>query len=278
MGGNSILLFVKKIKFADTDFSTKLLNVQVSGDGKVVSYPMGINCGSDCEENYDKTASVDLYAVPKDKMTAFNGWYGDCEGETNHLPLDIDEDKICIADFTTQVTLSIIVEVEGFLVKANGRDCSNGSCNFAKDIVVTLTTAILNDDTAILINDCGNMSSIIMDRNKICTISKFIPEVFESTSVPKPQSHTLTVSISKKEKIMGTVTIDQTTDMEYMECLGNCSIDFNNGEVVTLIANPTEGTLFDKWACDTSGKKEGNKIEFTMNSDIVCAAFFNYLN
>ena len=50
-----------------------------SGAGIVVSNPVGIECGDDCDESYTAGTVVSLTAKPFGSAE-FVGWSGDCEG------------------------------------------------------------------------------------------------------------------------------------------------------------------------------------------------------
>lgn len=50
-----------------------------TGSGTVTSAPAGIDCGSDCSENYPQGQSVTLTATP-DPTSTFTGWGGACTG------------------------------------------------------------------------------------------------------------------------------------------------------------------------------------------------------
>jgi len=58
---------------------TYSLYVYKNGNGNVTSNPTGINCGTDCTENYNSGTLVTLTATPDSGYT-FNGWSGDCTG------------------------------------------------------------------------------------------------------------------------------------------------------------------------------------------------------
>ncbi|MCK5523889.1 MAG: hypothetical protein KAI83_12225 [Thiomargarita sp.] len=174
IGGDSILFLLKKGNL----FDSKKLVVKVTGigEGKVFSDPMGIICdkpkpvedagnaeGSDCEENYETSTKVELYAVPTEG-SVFDGWI--CETEdingillstediNNPLSLTMDNKKDCTATFKkadepiTQVILSITVEGSGS-VTANDKDCSSSSCSFDKGTKVTLTTISNSADATV---------------------------------------------------------------------------------------------------------------------------------
>jgi len=55
------------------------VNKAGTGSGTIVSYPVGIDCGSDCSETYTTITWVTLSANP-DQGSIFIGWSGDCFG------------------------------------------------------------------------------------------------------------------------------------------------------------------------------------------------------
>ena len=59
--------------------ATRTLTVSTSGNGTVASNPVGINCGSDCIEDYPDGNMVFLIATPAAGST-FRGWSGSCSG------------------------------------------------------------------------------------------------------------------------------------------------------------------------------------------------------
>jgi hypothetical protein len=60
--------------------ATYALNVSRSGQGRVMSQPGGINCGSDCSESYPSGTRITLSADPSDGWK-FTGWSGSgCSG------------------------------------------------------------------------------------------------------------------------------------------------------------------------------------------------------
>jgi len=74
------------------------LDVAVSGSGSVTSAPAGINCGSDCTEDYDENTIVTLTALA-DLGSTFAGWSGACSG-TGTCSVTMDAAKSVTATFT----------------------------------------------------------------------------------------------------------------------------------------------------------------------------------
>ncbi|CAK0769433.1 exported hypothetical protein [Gammaproteobacteria bacterium] len=77
-----------------------------SGDGTVTSNPAGINCGTDCTENYAPGASVTLTATPG-TGSVFN-WTGACTG-TSTCVITMNTDKTVTATFTPLPAAPVIV-------------------------------------------------------------------------------------------------------------------------------------------------------------------------
>jgi hypothetical protein len=268
----------------------KLLKVKVDGDGtgKVISYPMGIICDgksaegsdSDCEENYDETTSVELYAVPKDKNSVFDKWSGDCEGQTNHLSLAMGDKKDCTATFVKKVdspppteestteftTLSIIVVSGEGSVTANERDCSSSPCRFDKNTKVTLTAAPDSPPEATVTwgGNCEDISSdsdtVVMDKDKACTVT------FE----PKFQ-----LTVVKNEKAQINITSDDGDDETVeINCGDVCDAYYASDTEITLSVDVTEGVIWDK--CDQAITDTADYVEYsdsdpvTMTEDKTC--------
>jgi len=86
---------------SDQTFSTlyKLTIEKVgTGAGTVTSSPAGIDCGSDCIEDYAAGTEVALNATP-DLDSKFLGWSGDCSGVDPQALVTMDSNKACIAIF-----------------------------------------------------------------------------------------------------------------------------------------------------------------------------------
>ena len=71
-----------------------------TGSGTVSSAPAGIDCGTDCAENYPSFTNVTLTATPEPGST-FEGWGGDCEGSAGSTcELTMLEATTVTAEFT----------------------------------------------------------------------------------------------------------------------------------------------------------------------------------
>lgn len=76
-----------------------ILHVFVSGSGTVTSNPPGINCPTECAEEFDAGSRVTLTAQPAAGET-FLGWGGACSGSAPTCTVLMDVEKNVAAKFT----------------------------------------------------------------------------------------------------------------------------------------------------------------------------------
>jgi alpha-tubulin suppressor-like RCC1 family protein len=138
-----------------------------SGTGTVTSSPAGINCGSDCSEDYVDGTAVTLTAIP-DAGSAFTGWSGDADCSDGIVT--VDSSKTCIAAFIIQYQLTTSVTPLGS--RSVDPDCSGG-CMYNDGTVVVLTAT---EDIGYSFNDwtgcdspSGSTCIMIMDADKNVT-------------------------------------------------------------------------------------------------------------
>ena len=84
-----------------------------TGSGTVTSSPAGINCGSDCSENYSSGTSVTLTAAA-DASSTFAGWSGDCSGNQTTCTITMDSSKNVTATFGTSTQSYILSLLSGW--------------------------------------------------------------------------------------------------------------------------------------------------------------------
>jgi len=112
-----------KLKVTDSDGSTDTLTrtayitvnealytltVNVTGSGTITSQPIGINCGSDCDETYTDGTVVNLTAEPSDGFI-FTGWGGDADCSDGSVSMS--SAKTCSASF--EACSSRLVKLDG---------------------------------------------------------------------------------------------------------------------------------------------------------------------
>jgi hypothetical protein len=82
------------------------LVVSKSGSGLIKSSPAGINCGTDCREDYTKGTSVQLTATPDTGYT-IKSWGGDCSGTTNNCTVTMSAKKSVSVSFIKSSTADV---------------------------------------------------------------------------------------------------------------------------------------------------------------------------
>ncbi len=103
-----------------------------NGTGTVTSSPGGINCGSDCAENYANGSNVTLTATPNSGYV-FSSWSGACSGSSSSCVVNMNAAKSVTATFTStpQVTLSIakVGTGAGTVYRTNGAINCGTTCS-----------------------------------------------------------------------------------------------------------------------------------------------------
>ncbi len=101
--GNHLEYSLQMYGIADVVFVPTVISYTLTvaksgtGSGIVTSNPAGINCGTDCTENYTSDTSVTLTAAPASGST-FAGWSGVCSG-TGTCTLTMNGNKSATANF-----------------------------------------------------------------------------------------------------------------------------------------------------------------------------------
>ncbi|CAK0759894.1 hypothetical protein CCP3SC5AM1_2740001 [Gammaproteobacteria bacterium] len=124
------------------------LNVVKSGNGTVSSTPAGINCGTDCSEDYAPGTSVTLTAVAETGST-FTGWSGGgCSGNASTCMVTMNAATLVTATFDfVKYSLSVTKTGTGSgTVTSNpagidcGTDCTE-TYNTGTQVTLTATAA-----------------------------------------------------------------------------------------------------------------------------------------
>jgi hypothetical protein len=230
-----------------------------TGQGVVRSNPQGIVCGTDCEHYYQNGTSVVLSPLAA-RGSYFVGWSGDPDCSDGQLTVDGPRDctatfdLIPLSDFTLTVTHTgrgagtVTSSPEGI---ACGTDCTEV---LPEGTVVTLTAT--PDPGSLFARWLGHVDCadgvIMMTADRTCT-AKFV--VGSST-----------LTISKVGSGRGIVR----SQPQGINCGRDCSMEFEQGTVVNLVALPEDGSVFDGW----SGDPDCVDGEVTLTQATTCAATF----
>jgi hypothetical protein len=227
---------------ANFDPPPNLANLAVTksgpGSGTVTSSPAGVNCGTDCSENYPVGTSVTLTAAAAAKST-FGGWGGACTGTGTTCTLTMDAGKTTTATFNTvthTMTVTRAGNGAGTVTSSPsgincGADCSE---NFAIDSSVTLTAAATGTSTF-----TGWTAGACSGNSTVCTVT--MNQARSATASFTLSIHSLNVTRSGA----GTGTV--TSAPAGINCGVDCNEGYDHGTSVTLTAAPAADSVVGTW-------------------------------
>jgi len=220
------------------------LRVQLQGNGTIISVPSGINCGSDCDEQYTPNTSITLTATP-DKDYVFANWSGACQGNTASCTVNMSADQSVTATFdyspAPQYALNISKTGTGNgSVAGTGIDCG-ADCteNYVEKTAVTLTAKPAADSSFVGWNGAcsgtGTCQITMTQAQKVTATFNVLP----------PNEYPLT--ISKTGTGNGSVTGTG------IDCGTDCTKTLADKTAITLTAKPAANSTFGGWGGDCSG-------------------------
>ena len=212
-----------------------------TGSGTVTSSPGGINCGSDCGEDYLRTTVVTLTASAADG-SGFAGWSGSCSGSDSTCSVTMDQARSVTATFNLSVVyyqLTVTSSGTGSgLVLGDGINCgSDCSESYLAGTVVNLAASPTPPSEFVGFSGAcsGSTCQVTMDSAKSVTATFDIP------------THQLSVTVEGE----GTGTV--TSSPAGINCGADCAEVYNHGQEVTLTAAPASGSIFAGWDGACSG-------------------------
>jgi hypothetical protein len=228
-----------------------------TGAGKVTSSPAGIDCGVDCEEEYEEGAVVILTAT-KSAGSEFKGWTG-CKAEpAGKCEVEMSAAKAVDAKFDLIPKFKLTVTKSGtgtgkVTSSPAGIDCgATCEAEFEEGKEVTLTpTAESGSEFKEWTGACTGSGA--------CKVTMSAARAVNAKFDLK--THTLTVN--KVGSGSGSVTCDG----------GACASSYPEGTKVTLGATAASGSSFAGWSgggCSGTGS-----CVVTMSADTAVTATFN---
>ncbi len=220
---------------------TLTVDTSGTGTGTVTSSPAGINCGSNCTQDYDHGTPVDLTPTP-DPGSSFAHWSGDCTGG-GACSVTMNGARAVTAVFTlNQHTLTVDTSGTGTGTVTSspaGINCgSNCTQDYDHGTAVTLTPAA--DTTSVFdhwTGDCTGSGACSVTMNGVRAV----------TAVFTLKIRSLDVSTH------GTGSGTVTSSPAGINCGSNCTHNYSHGTDVTLTATPDPGSVFDHWTTDCTG-------------------------
>lgn len=208
-----------------------------TGVGTVTSDPVGINCGSYCNEEFVAGTSVNLTAAAS-TGSRFDGWSGGICSGTGTCTVLMDTARSVTASFT-QVNFNLGVSKTGTgsgVVSSSPAGINCGStCTypFGYNTTVTLTAAASSGSTFTGWSGSGCSGT------GTCVVS-----MTSARSVTASFSPGYSLKVNKTGTGGGTVTSSPAG----INCGSDCTEDYTNGTVVTLTAAAASGSTFTGWS------------------------------
>ncbi|MFT6733319.1 MAG: hypothetical protein ACJAS9_001504 [Polaribacter sp.] len=239
--------------------TTYLLTVSLSGDGSVTSSPVGIDCGSDCSEEYIENTQVDLTANASTGFV-FSSWSGECSGAAS-CSISMNTAKSVTATFVDEspekFDLDVVVSGSGNVTSSpSGIDCGS-DCNESYDDGTLVSLSAASDDGFKFQQWSGSCNGsgacdVTVDTAKSVTAEFVALQDFD-----------LTVTVTGS----GSVTSDPTG----IDCGGDCSQTFEENTNVTITAIADSGFKLDHWENTCTGN---GSCSFDMDNSKSLTAVF----
>ena len=251
---------------------TLTVDKQGSGSGTVTSNPSGINCGTDCSQDYLQGTAVTLTASPS-FAHVFTNWSG-CNSVTvdNKCNVTMNAAKTVTATFEVLRVLTVTKSGTGTVTsdKGNPVDGTKINCggvcatSFANNTQVTLT-ATTQDNFTGWSGDCTGTAAtttVTMTAAKNCTAT-FSGRTASIGVEVVPISYTLTVAKT------GTGTVKSSP--AGIDCGNTCAKSFVANTAVTLTATPAADSTFtgaDWTGCVSVTTDKKCNVSLTSNKTI----------
>ena len=231
------------------------------GSGFISSTPGGINCGTNCDEDWLHGTAVVLTATAG-QGSEFTGWSGhpDCADGA----LSVTEPIDCQATFELlppeEYTLTMSKTGSGggtVVTTPGGIDCGV-DCTEVYTEGESVTFTPIPDFGSVFVlwkgtqGDCAD-GHVTMNGDRDCQAKFDLAQ------------HTVTID---KAGSGSGVVVSQPTGIS---CGGACSSDFDHGALVVLNPIPDPGSSFTGW----SGDPDCDDGTLTVTADVVCTALFD---
>jgi hypothetical protein len=222
------------------------VSVTGTGAGRVTSSPSGIDCGSDCDQDFPHGSPVRLTAAPDTASSRFAGWSGACSGAATTCDVAMSAARSVTARFeplARRLDVTPAGTGTGRVTSAPaGIDCG-ADCfeDYAHGAAVRLTAA---PDTAS--SRFAGWSGACSGAATTCDVTMSAARAVTARFDLLPRR--LDVSVT------GPGTGRVTSAPAGIDCGTDCDQDYAHGTPVTLTAAPdTASSRFAGWSGDCSG-------------------------
>lgn len=219
------------------------------GSGKVVSNPPGIDCGSDCMEDYLVGEYVELYAQANEG-SVFAGWSGACSGDSTVCEVTMNTALNAVATFApeggaTTHTLTVTKSGNGagsVTSSPGGISCSS-TCSAAYVDGVQVSLFAVPNSGSVFTGWSGACSGTGAC-NVTMTQARNVTAGFAQGVAGQSQ---LLVTLA------GTGAGVVTSSPAGINCGSDCTENYAQSTTVILTATPTSGSTFGGWSGACSG-------------------------
>jgi hypothetical protein len=211
------------------------LAVTVSGSGKVLSQPGGIDCGATCTAQFATDSTVTLTATPTPGWS-FAGWAGACAG-TGPCTVKMGDPRAVTVTFAPPDTVyAVAVAAGGGTVTSDVPGIACGTAciaSFGAGVDVTLTAS----GPVAWGGACSGSGACVVPMTRARSVTAAIGGV-------QPTQRPLAVSVTGKGSIVSAVGIS---------CGTSCGALVPAGSRTLLQAVPAEGWVLAGWSGACSG-------------------------
>ncbi|BDG03922.1 InlB B-repeat-containing protein [Anaeromyxobacter oryzae] len=226
-----------------------------NGSGRVMSAPVGIDCGTTCSAAFEANAFMTLSATA-DAGSTFQGWSGACGG-TGACVVKVEKDVTVTATFTKTaptppgkhtVAVQKAGDGSGKVTSAPaGIECGE-LCSAPFDEKTSVTLTAKPDEGSTFQGwggACTGTSACVVTVDK----DLMVMATFAKVPPPPPAKRTVTVEIRGAEGGAGKVTSAPAG----IDCSSSCSAPFDENTSVTLTAMPDAVSTFQGWGGACTG-------------------------
>ena len=236
------------------------LIVNPEGNGTVTG--MGINCGSDCSEQYAENSEVTLTAEPGND-SIFAGWTGACSGTLTSCQITMSQAQNVTATFNQAAVFALTVVNQagtgiGTII-GNGINCgSDCSAEFIENTDVTLTAEPAAG--SVFAGWAGACSGTLTSCQITMSKAQNVTATFNQAAI-------FALTVNQQGTSTGTIIGNG------INCGSDCSEEFMENTEVTLTAEPAAGSAFVGWTGACSDATPSCSV--VMNQAQTLTATFN---
>ena len=228
-----------------------------TGEGTVTSTPAGIDCGSECEAEFEEGEEVEL-SQSAEAGSEFTGWSGACTG-TGACEVTMDEAKEVTATFDEEPTPEYELEISTDGTGSGEVECkvdggSAEACEAEYEEGTEVALVPVADPGSEFIQwsgDCTGSGACVLTMSA----DREVTATFDEEEVPTPEYN---LTIVKAGTGSGSVTCDG----------GACAPTYEEGEEITLAATATSGSSFAGWSGGGCSGTAGCLVTITADTTV----------